>query len=125
MSYIYTKFIVIKEAENPYWLFNNFAGTLRVVDGRISNNSGANGNYQLRHPSHADWHDVKPEFIRFANYAEIIASSHWPNPTPASKEDAMAYIAKTGRGQLTIAEFLSSCSEEGAILFAGFINHLQ
>lgn len=124
MSYIYTKFIVVKEAENPYWIFNKFVESKSVLDGRISDVLGVK-TYEMRHPSHADWHEVKPEFVRFANYAEIIASSHWPNPAPSCKEDAIAFINKTGRGQLTIAEFLSSCSEEGAILFAGFINHLQ
>jgi hypothetical protein len=122
MSYIYTKFIVIKEAENPYWLFNNFAGTLRVVDGRISNNSGANGNYQLRHPSHADWHDVKPEFVRFANYEEIIASSI----APSLKEDMLVYLAKSGRSQLTISQFISSCTtEEVAIFIAGLADNIS
>lgn len=55
--FTYTKFKIIKKAENPHWLFRSFVG--RTLDGRIS----CAGNHQIKHPNYSNWFDVPKDLI--------------------------------------------------------------
>ena len=60
----YVKFKIIKQSENPHWLFNRFVGTEKQLNGRIVKfRNGTTGNHQIQHPNFSDWFDVKKELI--------------------------------------------------------------
>lgn len=55
----YVKMKIVRQSENPHWLFNGFVGTEKQLDGRIVKfKDGTIGNHQIKHPKYSNWFDV-------------------------------------------------------------------
>ncbi len=62
--FVYTKFKIVQQAENPYWLFRGFVGTGKLLDGRIVKfKDGTLGNCQIRHPNYTNWFDIPKQLV--------------------------------------------------------------
>ena len=60
----YVKFKIVKQGENPHWLFRGFVGTEKELDGRIVEfKDGSLGNHQIKHPNYANWFDIPKNLI--------------------------------------------------------------
>ena len=58
----YLKFKVVKNGENPNWLFNKFIG--RILEGRrVKFSDGTFGNHQIKHPAYSSWFDIPKSLI--------------------------------------------------------------
>lgn len=58
------KIKIIKQADNPIWLFRSFVGTDRIFNGRrVKFKDGSFGNHQIQHPKYIDWFDIPKELI--------------------------------------------------------------
>jgi len=64
----YVKMKIVKQAENPHWLFRSFVGTDRLLNGRvIKHRDGTLGNHQIQHPNYSNWFDIPDNLVELIN----------------------------------------------------------
>lgn len=61
----YVKMKIVQHSKNPYWLFREFVGTEKQLNGRIVRfKDGTVGNHQIQHPKYSNWVDIPEHFVK-------------------------------------------------------------